>query len=45
MFKINNRDTRKRCEICYKLTIKTTVNYEQAYVGWVNLQSLYPSNV
>ena len=23
MFKVNNRDTRTRCEICSKLTIKT----------------------
>ena len=23
LFKINNRNTRKRCEICSKLTIKT----------------------
>ena len=24
LFKVNNRKTRKRCEICSKLTIKTT---------------------
>ena len=24
MFKVNNRNTRTRCEICSKLTIKTT---------------------
>ena len=23
LFKVNNRNTRKRCEICSKLTIKT----------------------
>ena len=23
LFKVNNRNTRKRCEICLKLTIKT----------------------
>ena len=23
LFKVNNRNTRKRCEICWKLTIKT----------------------
>ena len=23
MFKVNNKNTRKRCEICSKLTIKT----------------------
>ena len=38
LFKVNNRNTRKRCEICSKLTIKTrktwtsfcffTVNFE-----------------
>ena len=26
LFKLNNRNTRKRCEICSKLTIKTTAN-------------------
>ena len=24
MFKVNNRDTRTRCEMCSKLTIKTS---------------------
>ena len=31
MFKVNNKDTRTRCEICSKLTIKTPkviVNFE-----------------
>ena len=26
LFKVNNKNTRKRCEICSKLTIKTPVN-------------------
>ena len=26
LFKVNNRNTRTRCEICSKLTIKTTVS-------------------
>ena len=32
LFKVNNRNTRTRCEICSKLTIKTEVN-----VGWVQV--------
>ena len=43
MFQINNRNTSRRCEICSKLTIKTSepcssvsiVNFEQANTGWV----------
>ena len=36
MFKGNYRNTRIRCEICSKLTIKTisTVNFEQVNAGW-----------
>ena len=46
MFKVNNRNTRSRCEICSKLTIKTAgqrqwrtsgafiVNFEQANADW-----------
>ena len=43
MIKINNRNTRARCEICSKLTIKTCftyfsivsiVNFERVIVGW-----------
>ena len=43
MFKVNNRNTRTRSEICPKLTIKThstpcssvsNVNFEQVNVGW-----------
>ena len=49
MFKVNNRNTRTRCEICSKLTIKTPerhhwrrsgvfiVNFEHAIAGWVAL--------
>ena len=45
MFKVNNRNTRTRCKICSKLTIKTPerrhfpsasiVNFEHVPVGWV----------
>ena len=41
MFRVNNRNTRKRCEICAKLTIKTAfpsvsiVDFEQVNVSWV----------
>ena len=39
MFKIDNRNTRTRCEICSKLTIRTVrllniVNFEQVNAGW-----------
>ena len=39
MFKVNNRITRTRCEICSKLTIKirrhvSIVNFEQVNAGW-----------
>ena len=27
LFKLNNRNTRKRCEVCSKLTIKTSESY------------------
>ena len=46
MFKVNNRNTRTRCEICSKLTIKThftpcssvsIVNFEHLNAGWVIL--------
>ena len=48
MFKVNNRNTRTRCEICSKLTIcqlwthftpcssVSIVNFEQVNAGWVN---------
>ena len=40
-FKVNNRNTRKGCEIFSKLTIKTfssasIVDFEQENVSWVN---------
>ena len=39
MFKVNNRNTSTRCEICSNLTIKTPddaiVNFEQVNAGWV----------
>ena len=46
MLKVNNGNTRTKCEICSKLTIKTAerrrhissiaiVNFEQANAGWV----------
>ena len=45
MFKVNNRSTKTRCEICSKLTIKTperrqwrssvsVVNFELVNAGW-----------
>ena len=37
MFKVNNRNTRKKCEICSKLTIKTPERrqlFEQVNVSW-----------
>ena len=44
LLKVNNRNTRTRCEICSKLTINTPerrhssvsiVNFEQVNAGWV----------
>ena len=47
MFKVNNRNTRKRCEICSKLTVKTPeqrywhlfsvsiVDFKQVNLSWV----------
>ena len=42
MIKINNRNTRTRCEICLKLSLKTqdangAVNFEHAIDGWEGL--------
>ena len=44
MFKVNNRNTGARCEICSKLTIKTPdtisvsiVNFEQVNAHWVRV--------
>ena len=33
MFKVNYRNTRTRCEICLKLTIKTLERHEWSRVG------------
>ena len=51
-FKFNNRNTRKRCEVCSKLTIKTPegpfssvsiADFEQVNVSWVsNVGVLWP---
>ena len=35
LFKVSNRKTRKRCEICSKLTIKTPGNIED---GWMEVE-------
>ena len=32
--KVNNRNTRARCEICSKLTIKTPDNFEHVNADW-----------
>ena len=45
MFKVNNRNTRERCDLCSKVTIKTSelrqwrpsvynVDFEQVNIGW-----------
>ena len=36
MFKVNNRNTRTRCEICSKLTCSgvSIVNFKQVCAGW-----------
>ena len=38
LFKDNNRNTRTRCEICSKLTIRlhNYVNFEQVNAGWAD---------
>ena len=50
MLKVNNKNTRRRCEICLKLTAKTyftpcssvfIVNFEQVIAGWVGTTSFY----
>ena len=39
MFKVNNRNTRTRCEICSKLTIKTPERrHEQVNARWVMMK-------
>ena len=42
MFKVNNRNTRTRCEICSKLTIKTPERYQWCPSGVfiVNLEHI-----
>ena len=36
MFKVNNKNTRARCEICSQLTISVSiVNFELVNAGWV----------
>ena len=51
MFKVKNRNTRTRCEICSKLTIKvperphcssvSVVNFEHVIPGWVIYGKIY----
>ena len=49
MFRVKNRNTRTRCEICSKLTTKTQftpcssvsiVNFDQANAGWKRIDCL-----
>ena len=37
LFKVNNRNTRKRCEICTKLTIKKTEQRQRRDSGVFNV--------
>ena len=41
LFKVNKRNTRKRCEMCPKLTIKTSerVHWHSSDVFFVNFES------
>ena len=49
MFKVNNRNTRKRCEICSKLTINNNIpfpslfiaRFEQVNVCWVSTRKFF----
>ena len=49
IFKINNRNTRTRCEICSKLTIETPercfstsiATFEQVNAGWLAESKVY----
>ena len=43
LFKVNNRNTRKRSKICSKLTIKTVASFYM--VSIVNLEQIYCSGV
>ena len=38
LFKVNNKNTKKRCEICSKLTIKAS---ELCYFGKFNVEKLF----
>ena len=40
LFIVNNRDTRKRCEICSKLTIKTPERRQYGVVFIVNFEHI-----
>ena len=40
MFKVNNRNTRRRCEICSKLTIKTPYFTPRSSVFIVNFEQV-----
>ena len=44
MFKVNNRNTRKRCELCSKLTVKTPErrHWRHSGVFIVNLEHFRP---
>ena len=37
LFKVNNRNTRKRCKICLKLTIKTPEGPKYVLTGVLNM--------
>ena len=42
MFKVNNRNTRTRCEICSKSCCSVSiVNFEQVNAGWDLAQLLF----
>ena len=38
MFKVNNKNTRTRCELCSKLTIKTPDHWRRSSVFIVNFE-------
>ena len=40
LFKVNNRNTRKSCEICSKLTIKTPERRQQVNVSWESVKGI-----
>ena len=41
LFKVNNKDTRKRCKICSKLTIKTPERRDWRQFGvFINLEHI-----